>query len=134
MSLAFRSHQKMYNGHFQTLEESFRVIVTVSRLLGLLVMICTNFCRYQICERCEIEFESTKFGSCAIDQSSKDKRKFFLKIDMMSFFRFLSLSLIYFSSCILFLLVFLMSFKTKWKLDIYIYILRNKQCLLSWGI
>ena len=46
----------MYNGHFQTLEESFRVIVTVSRLLGLLVMICTNFCRYQICERCEIDF------------------------------------------------------------------------------
>ena len=103
----------MYNGHFQTLEESFRVIVTVSRLLGLLVMICTNFCRYQICERCEIEFGSTKFGSCAIDQSSKDKRKFFLKIDMMSFFCFLFLSLIYFSSCILFLLVFLMSFKTK---------------------
>ena len=24
----------MYNGHFQTLEESFRVIITVSRLPG----------------------------------------------------------------------------------------------------
>ena len=46
----------MYNDHYPTLEESFRVIVTVSRLLGLLVMICINFCRYQICERCEIDF------------------------------------------------------------------------------
>ena len=50
----------MYNGYFQTLEESFRVIVTVSRLLGLLVMICINFCRYQICERCEIDFSSPR--------------------------------------------------------------------------
>ena len=133
MSLAFRSHQKMYNGHFQTLEESFRVIVTVSRLPGFTCGDLHKFLSVSNMRKMwNWFFKSTKFGSCAIDQSSKDKRKFFLKIDMMLFFRFLSLSLIYFSSCILFFLVFLMSFKTKWKLDIYV--LRNKQCLLSWGI
>ena len=114
--MAFRSHQKMYNGHYPTLEESFRVVVTVSRLLVYSWWFALIFVAIKFAKDVKLIFESTKFGSCAIDQSSKDKRKFFLKIDTMSFFCFLFLSLIYFSSCILFLLVFLMSFKTKWKL------------------